>query len=114
MMSRLIYKIDFNGTNFTMIEKVVENSKELETNLADNLGYYTDEQRAYVAMTHYNCRLVDSFDDIVDEDKLIVRVCKDCKKFFILTYGEYDWFAQGHLNIPCRCKECRTKRRITK
>lgn len=38
-------------------------------------------------------------------------VCTDCKKRFIITEGEANWYKEKGLKLPKRCKECRDKRK---
>lgn len=40
--------------------------------------------------------------------------CIDCNKPFTLTPSHVKWFMDRGLELPKRCKECRTKRRNEK
>lgn len=39
----------------------------------------------------------------------IKRVCKDCGGSFVLSHGEITFFHENNLNLPRRCKSCRSK-----
>lgn len=41
-------------------------------------------------------------------------VCKDCGKEFYVTVGEAEWLKERGLEMPKRCYECRTARRLAK
>lgn len=41
-------------------------------------------------------------------------VCKDCGKKFYVTAGEAEWLKSRGLEMPKRCYECRTVRRLAK
>ncbi|MCH3972006.1 MAG: zinc-ribbon domain containing protein [Oscillospiraceae bacterium] len=44
------------------------------------------------------------------QDKTLI--CKDCGKEFVFSAGEQEFYAEkGFINEPCRCKECRAKRK---
>ncbi len=40
-------------------------------------------------------------------DKIII--CKECKKEFVFTVGEQEFYVQKGLIEPKKCKECRQK-----
>ena len=44
----------------------------------------------------------------------VVIKCVDCNKPFTLTLGHAKWFLARDLELPKRCKECRTRRRNEK
>ena len=47
------------------------------------------------------------------EDKTIV--CKDCRKEFVFSVGEQEFFKEkGFENDPVRCPECRKARKAQK
>lgn len=41
----------------------------------------------------------------------VVIKCMDCNKPFTLTSSHAKWFLDKGLELPKRCKECRTRRR---
>lgn len=41
----------------------------------------------------------------------VVIKCVDCNKSFTLTSSHAKWFLDRGLELPKRCKECRTRRR---
>lgn len=45
-------------------------------------------------------------------DKKII--CKDCKKEFILSEGEQEFYKSKGFVEPIRCKECRQARKLSK
>lgn len=44
----------------------------------------------------------------------VVIKCVDCNKPFTITSGHAKWFLDKGLELPKRCKECRTRRRNEK
>lgn len=44
----------------------------------------------------------------------VVIKCVNCNKPFTLTSSHAKWFLDRGLELPKRCKECRTKRRNEK
>jgi len=43
-----------------------------------------------------------------DDQKL---VCRDCRKEFVFTAGEQQFFSSRGFNPPTRCQECRKKKK---
>lgn len=41
-------------------------------------------------------------------------ICKECGKEFYVTVGEAEWLKGRGLEMPKRCYECRTARRLAK
>lgn len=39
------------------------------------------------------------------------HICKDCGKWFIMTYNEVEFYRNRKLHVPKRCKACRIKRK---
>lgn len=44
----------------------------------------------------------------------VVRKCVNCNKPFTITSSHAKWFLDRGLELPKRCKECRTRRRNEK
>ena len=50
--------------------------------------------------------------DIMEELQDITLTCLDCKKEFVFTVGEQNYYKEHGLeNQPKRCKECRMARK---
>lgn len=39
----------------------------------------------------------------------IKKICKECKKEFVLTEENCKWFESNNLHQPERCEDCRKK-----
>jgi|GEM_PF-1394945 len=57
-----------------------------------------------------SCKLNEA--DVKEDTDLLLRKCKDCGEWFILSASNVHYFKARMLNIPCRCEKCRNKRRI--
>lgn len=54
---------------------------------------------------------LDEMRDAITEFNITLMKCKECGKYFELTWMEKMFFEQKGLSIPKRCKPCRDKRK---
>jgi hypothetical protein len=54
------------------------------------------------------------FNHNIEIGEFVISICKDCKKSFIITKKEADWFGERNYVLPVRCYPCRKKRKEEK
>ena len=47
----------------------------------------------------------------IQNQKGLVKICRDCKSEFIISEGEQRFFEYRNLTLPTRCKQCRAKKK---
>lgn len=64
----------------------------------------------------YNLHIVEGYDlaGAIREFNKTLMKCKECGKYFELTWSEKLFFEQKGLSIPKRCRPCRAKRKKAK
>lgn len=110
------FKFDFDGTKFVKISFDVAHkydfSNELDTLLADTRTHHNcceaSVDRSVASLNSSLCKEFTGDNKLTD---IIVRRCKDCGKYFILSYEEYLWFTRRGLKTPAHCNLCRGKKR---
>lgn len=58
-----------------------------------------------------NKNLVKYISEDSDSEAIIVKRCKTCGKYFIISYEEYMWFKGRNLYIPSNCYSCRLRKK---
>lgn len=102
------YKVYFDGEKFVAED---ERSK-VQALPAYSLTHWSDTKaHADKAAKNDNAHLKAEEANMVDDKDFIIRKCKDCGEYFMVTKSEYDWYKEKDFAIPRRCDTCRTKRR---
>lgn len=102
------YKIYFDGKKFVMEnEKSLVESTPGDSVVSWNSGLGTAIDAVDSLNEHYKTK-VEDLDMCKD---FLIRKCKDCNSYFILSDPMVNWFRNKDLNLPCRCITCRKKRK---
>lgn len=103
------YKVYFDGNKFTMEEQ----KTTVENTASDSTTHWNAEYiTACAAVEELNSKLKQSIDELIHDKDFVIKTCKDCNEYFIITTMYADWFLSRNLSIPCRCDNCRRKRKI--
>ena len=102
------YKIYYNGKKFEMEEKV----SEVQSTPSDgtghwNAGYVTSIE----AVNDLNKHLKKNIEELESPQDFVVKKCKDCNEYFVITTEFAEWFKNKGLTLPARCDKCRAKRK---
>lgn len=102
------YKVYFDGEKF-----VAEDVKsEVQAVKGDTPVWWMDKaSRAVSTAAEHNEHLKLTESDMTDDKDVVVRKCKECGEYYMITKQEYDWFKERELAAPRRCNTCRIKRR---
>lgn len=99
------YKIYFDGKKFVMDDY----RTHVETTAGDSTTHWNAEYKtACAAVENLNSKLKQNIDTLVNGQDFIVRTCKECGEYFLITKDHVDWFTSRKLHVPCRCERCRT------
>lgn len=102
------YRIYFDGEKFTMDDhKSQVGNTPVDGVVHWNAGYDT----AIQAVENQNNHLKKNIEDLRDDKDFVVKNCKDCGNFYIITKIYADWFLERKLKVPCRCDLCRMRRK---
>ena len=98
------YKIYFDGEKFVMGDC----KSFVDTTASDSTTHWNAEyETACAAVQSLNSKLKQNIDMLVDGQDFIVRTCKECGEYFLITKDHVDWFTSRKLRVPCRCDRCR-------
>lgn len=107
-MALLGYRIYFDGKRFAMDDyKTPVRNERSDGTVQWNAEYST----AHEAVQSLNSKLKRSIKEFKKESDFVVKVCKDCGEYFIVTKQYADWFIERNLSVPCRCDICRSARK---
>lgn len=102
------YKVYFDGEKFVADDE----KNEVQAPEKGVPVFWVDKYtKALELAEDYNKHLKLLETDMVDEKDFVVRKCKDCGTFFMLTKSEYDWLKEKGFAVPRRCRTCRRTRR---
>ena len=105
------YRIYFDGEKFLM----EHHKSQVRDTPSDGVVHWNAEYHTAVqAVENQNLHLKKNIEDLRDDRDFVVRNCKDCGNFYIITKTYADWFLERKLKVPCRCDLCRMRRRIQK
>lgn len=103
------YKIYYNGEKFVM-----ENMKSpVEDVLNDStLSWNAELKTAISAVNNLNESHKLKQEELTKDTDFLIRKCKDCNTYFILSSMQVKWFESRNLKLPCRCESCRNIRKV--
>lgn len=107
------YKIYFDGEKFV--------AEDTESQVGHGNGYL-DHAVKWVGGRQYVKNAIESLtkshkqneNELESDTDFLVRKCKDCGEWFFLTARDVHHFQSKMLTLPCRCRDCREKRRLAK
>lgn len=105
------YRIYFDGEKFAMDD----HKSQVMNTPGDGVVHWNAEYHTAVqAVENLNSHLKKNIKDLKDDRDFIIRTCKTCTNFYIITKGYANWFIDRKMNIPCRCDLCRMRRKFKK
>lgn len=103
-------KVYFDGEKYTWSD--YEEIQEVPSDAPINY-YDTYDQAREAANLLNKCIAKDPTEFSFMKD-FMIKTCKDCKNYFILSDKLYKWFKDRKLSEPCRCAACRKKKKVNK
>ena len=102
------YKIYFNGERF-----VIEDEKSLveDTPNDSTVSWNAELSTGKVAVHNLNRNHKSKPEELSKSNDFLIKTCKDCGDYFMLSALQVNWFEVRNLKIPCRCAACRQKRK---
>ena len=97
-----IFKVYFDGNEF-VVTKIFEGDVT-DIDLLGSAEYlFYNYESAILCAENLNESLKSDYDHLIIPYDFMVVKCKDCKKYYILSKSERDWFLNRDLFVPCRC-----------
>lgn len=87
---------------------------EPEFNLENPGDYFETQEEADQEIARLNSNLVSFVGYDSTDDEFAIRSCSECKKAFMITKGEFEFFKSMNLKIPSHCHVCRNKKKKKK
>ncbi len=78
------------------------------TNFSEVYGEITSQSKDWIV------EVVGEYNELIRTNSVDILYCKDCRKYFILTKSEKEWFESRGLDLPRRCPRCRNKNKDKK
>lgn len=105
-------KIYYNGNEFVfdkeLIDLPMKDPKDPTIHFAEN------EKNAEQITNKLNMELKKSIDELVEWNDFVIKKCKNCGEYYIITKDEADWFKDKGFSLPVRCLDCRRERKKNK
>lgn len=94
-MDKLGYKVYYNGEKFV----AEENPSNVEAETSDGTNMWFEN------IIHAK-KGAESLNNDLKNGDIVVKTCRDCGRYFILTMERINWFLDKGLKEPRRCDSC--------
>ena len=109
------FVVSYDGTRSDTYEETFNLSNlgdkiKLPKGLCD-VKYSRNAEEVMASVDNLNDYLVPYFKKgFMYDENFIVRQCKDCGKYFIISKSEHDWVKENSYQDPVRCGRCRCRK----
>lgn len=103
------YKIYFNGEKFIMEDT---KSPIEDIPMDSDVSWNATLDTAKVAVDNRNRHHKSNPEELVDFEDFLVRKCKNCNNYFILSSMKVKWFEGRRLILPLRCNACKKRKKL--